>query len=107
MLDAIDENTKVVWVCNLNNPTGNHLSESELVAFLDQVPAHVLVVLDEAYVEYVRAEDFPNSLSLLDIYQNVIVLRTFSKAYGLAALRVGYGIASEELITAIEPARAV
>ncbi|MGE6676127.1 histidinol-phosphate transaminase [Bacillus pumilus] len=105
MLDAIDENTKVVWVCNPNNPTGNHLSESELVAFLDQVPAHVLVVLDEAYVEYVRAEDFPNSLSLLQNYQNVIVLRTFSKAYGLAALRVGYGIASEELITAIEPAR--
>ena len=105
MLDEMDENTKVVWVCNPNNPTGNHLSESELVAFLDEVPAHVLVVIDEAYFEYVRAEDFPNSLSLLHNYQNVIVLRTFSKAYGLAALRVGYGIASEELITAIEPAR--
>ncbi|MFS0656535.1 histidinol-phosphate transaminase [Bacillus sp. 179-C3.3 HS] len=105
MLDAIDEKTKVVWVCNPNNPTGNHLTEKELVAFLDKVPDHVLVVLDEAYFEYVRAEDFPNSLSLLDTYRNIIVLRTFSKAYGLAALRVGYGVASEELITAIEPTR--
>ncbi|MGE6629538.1 histidinol-phosphate transaminase [Bacillus sp. NPDC077027] len=105
MLEAIDEKTKVIWVCNPNNPTGNHLSEKEIVSFLDAVPAHVLVVLDEAYFEYVRAEDFPNSLELLKTYKNVIVLRTFSKAYGLAALRIGYGVASEELIAAIEPTR--
>lgn len=105
MAEAIDSNTKIVWVCNPNNPTGVYINEQELINFLKKVPKNVLVVLDEAYYEYVAAEDFPNSVSLLDQFPNLLVLRTFSKAYGLASLRVGYGIGSEEFIRSIEPAR--
>ncbi|PRS02907.1 histidinol-phosphate transaminase [Bacillus atrophaeus] len=105
MLAAIDENTQIVWVCSPNNPTGTYTAESELLSFLNRVPSHVLVVLDEAYYEYVTAEDYPESIPLLEKHPNLIILRTFSKAYGLAALRVGYGIASETLIRQIEPAR--
>ncbi|WP_338782275.1 histidinol-phosphate transaminase [Metabacillus sp. FJAT-52054] len=105
MLAAIDEYTKVVWVCSPNNPTGNYVDQSRLESFLEKVPASVLVVLDEAYYEYVTAEDFPNSLPLLNTYENVMILRTFSKAYGLAALRIGYGIGCKSLVQKIEPAR--
>ncbi|GHH98188.1 histidinol-phosphate transaminase [Neobacillus kokaensis] len=105
MLAAIDEKTNVIWVCSPNNPTGTYVSEQKLINFLDQVPEHILVVLDEAYYEYVVAEDYYESISLTRKYKNLIVLRTFSKIYGLAALRVGYGIASPEIIKALEPAR--
>lgn len=105
MLSAIDDKTNIVWVCSPNNPTGTYISESTLVGFLDQVPPHVLVVLDEAYYEYVVAEDYYDSVNLSKRYQNLIVLRTFSKIYGLAALRVGYGIANPSIIRALEPAR--
>jgi histidinol-phosphate aminotransferase len=105
MLNAIDEQTRVVWVCNPNNPTGTYVNEQELISFLERVPKHVLVVLDEAYYEYVTANDYPQTVRLLRQYDNLMILRTFSKAYGLAALRVGYGIASEMLIRDIEPAR--
>jgi histidinol-phosphate aminotransferase len=105
MLSAIDDKTNVVWVCSPNNPTGTYISEGDLVRFLDQVPSHVLVVLDEAYHEYVVAEDYYDSVELSRKYQNLIVLRTFSKIYGLAALRVGYGIANPSIIRALEPAR--
>ncbi|MDA1475311.1 histidinol-phosphate transaminase [Bacillus changyiensis] len=105
MLDAIDQQTKIVWVCSPNNPTGSYEPEQKLLRFLDQVPKHVLVVIDEAYYEYVTAEDYPKTIALLDRYPNLMILRTFSKAYGLAALRIGYGIASEQLIQAIEPVR--
>jgi histidinol-phosphate aminotransferase len=105
MLSAIDDKTNVVWICSPNNPTGTYISEGDLVRFLDRVPSHVLVVLDEAYHEYVVAEDYYNSVELSRKYQNLIVLRTFSKIYGLAALRVGYGIANPSIIRALEPAR--
>jgi histidinol-phosphate aminotransferase len=105
MLSAIDDKTNVVWVCSPNNPTGTYISESELIQFLDKVPSHVLIVLDEAYHEYVVAEDYYDSVSLSRKYQNLIVLRTFSKIYGLASLRVGYGIANPSIIRALEPAR--
>jgi histidinol-phosphate aminotransferase len=105
MLNAIDENTRVVWVCTPNNPTGTYVNEETLLPFLDKVPSSVLVVLDEAYYEYVSAPDFPKSVSLLDKYPNLMILRTFSKVYGLASLRIGYGIANEELLQQIEPAR--
>ncbi|AGA23569.1 histidinol-phosphate transaminase [Bacillus subtilis] len=105
MLEAIDEQTQVVWICSPNNPTGTYTSEGELLAFLERVPSRVLVVLDEAYYEYVTAEDYPETVPLLSKYSNLMILRTFSKAYGLAALRVGYGIADESLIRQIEPAR--
>lgn len=105
MLAAIDEKTAVVWVCSPNNPTGNYINESALLSFLKKVPQDVLVVLDEAYYEYVTAEDYCNTLDLIRSYENLIVLRTFSKIYGLASLRVGYGIASPQTIKALEPVR--
>ncbi|RFU68492.1 histidinol-phosphate transaminase [Peribacillus saganii] len=105
MLAAIDNETSVVWLCSPNNPTGIHIPAAELVGFLSKVPKDVLVVLDEAYYEYTDAEDFPDSVKLLDSYENLIILRTFSKIYGLAAFRVGYGIAHEEIIRKLEPAR--
>jgi histidinol-phosphate aminotransferase len=105
MAKAIDLNTTVVWLCSPNNPTGIYIKEEELIAFLARVPSDVLVVLDEAYFEYVTADDFHDSLRLLEQYKNVIVLRTFSKIYGLASFRVGYGIAHEETIAALEPVR--
>jgi histidinol-phosphate aminotransferase len=98
MAAAVTEKTKVIWVCNPNNPTGTYNTEKDLLAFLDAVPKEVLVVLDEAYVEYVAAEDYPRSLDLLNSYPNLLILRTFSKIYGLAALRIGYGIADATLI---------
>jgi len=105
MLKAIDDHTKVVWVCNPNNPTGVYIKEEKLVEFIDQVPKHVLIVLDEAYYEYVTKDDYPNSIQLLNTYPNVMILRTFSKAYGLASLRIGYGISHPNIIKEMEPAR--
>ncbi|GAA1567057.1 histidinol-phosphate transaminase [Actinomadura kijaniata] len=93
MAEAINENTRLVFVCNPNNPTGTVVRRAELEAFLDRVPRDVLVVLDEAYREYIRDEDVPDGLDLRRDRPNVAVLRTFSKAYGLAGLRVGYLIA--------------
>lgn len=98
MVDSITERTKLIWFCNPNNPTGTVFTQSELEKVLDRIPKDVIVVMDEAYIEYVTHPDFPDSLELLKRYSNIIVLRTFSKAYGLASLRCGYGIASEELV---------
>lgn len=105
MLAAIDENTNIVWLCSPNNPTGTYIPEQELIAFLEKVPQETLVVLDEAYFEYVVAEDYYESIGLTRRFANLIVLRTFSKIYGLASLRIGYGIANPEIIKALEPAR--
>ncbi|MEH7109334.1 histidinol-phosphate transaminase [Bacillus sp. JJ1764] len=105
MLAAIDEQTNIIWLCSPNNPTGTYIQKQKLLGFLDQVPDHILVVLDEAYFEYVVAEDYYQSVELTRRYQNLIVLRTFSKIYGLAALRVGYGVANPQIIKALEPAR--
>lgn len=90
MADAITDRTRLIFVCNPNNPTGTVVPEAALRAFLDRVPADCLVVLDEAYREYVRDTGTPDGLELAAGRPNVVVLRTFSKAYGLAALRVGY-----------------
>src|SRR5690606_2982469 len=89
MAEAITDRTRMLFVCNPNNPTGTAVRERELTAFLDRVPEHVLVVLDEAYREYVRDESVPDGLALYRDRPNVCVLRTFSKAYGLAGLRGG------------------
>jgi histidinol-phosphate aminotransferase len=105
MAARINEQTRVVWVCNPNNPTGTIVTADELIRFLDQVPKHVLVVLDEAYMEYVKDAAFPNSIELLQKYKNIIILRTFSKIYGIAALRVGYGVAAEEIIDKLNRVR--
>jgi len=105
MLAQITDKTKVVWVCNPNNPTGTIVSKEELVSFLDQVPKHVLVVLDEAYCEYVTDPSYPDGLELLPQYENLITLRTFSKIYGLASLRIGYGIGHPEVVKLINQVR--
>lgn len=105
MLKKIDDNTAVVWVCSPNNPTGVVIEDTTLKAFLEQVPKDVLVVLDEAYFEYVTNPNHKNTISYIHDYSNLIILRTFSKAYGLAAFRVGYGIANKELIAKLDPVR--
>lgn len=105
MLNKIDENTSVVWVCTPNNPTGVYINEEKLVNFIKQVPENVLVVIDEAYYEYLDVEDAPDVLSLLKKYPNLILLRTFSKGYGLASLRIGYAVGQAEIMQAIDPAR--
>ncbi|TQL66710.1 histidinol-phosphate aminotransferase [Nocardioides albertanoniae] len=93
MADAITERTKVVFVCTPNNPTGTSVTQTELDAFLAKVPEHVLVVVDEAYAEFVRMDDAVDGVATYRGRSNVVVLRTFSKAYGLAGFRVGYALA--------------
>lgn len=105
MLAAIDDETRIIWLCNPNNPTGEYIRDHELRTFLDQVPAYVTVVCDEAYFEYVTASDFPDAVTLSNEYRQLFVTRTFSKAYGLAALRIGYGVGHADLVQGIEPAR--
>lgn len=105
MLARITDKTKVIWVCNPNNPTGTIVSADEVEQFLAQVPSHVLVVLDEAYCEYVTDPSYPDGLKLLPKYPNVITLRTFSKIYGLASLRIGYGIGQPDVIRSINQVR--
>lgn len=105
MLAAVNDKTKIVWVCNPNNPTGTIVSEEELVRFLDAVPPHVMVVLDEAYNEFVTDASYPQSVKLMERYKNLVILRTFSKIYGLAALRIGYGIAQVEVINLVNRVR--
>ena len=98
MTGAITDRTRLVFVCNPNNPTGTAVPGVQLTEFLDQVPSDVLVVLDEAYREFVTDEKVQEGVGLLDRYPNLMVLRTFSKAYGLAGLRVGYGIAADPAV---------
>ena len=97
MADAIKENTRIVFLANPNNPTGTSFSEQALLGFLDRVPENVIVVLDEAYYEYGVGGDLPDGIQLLDRYPNLVVTRTFSKAYGLAGARVGYSISNPEV----------
>lgn len=102
---AITERTRAVFIANPNNPTGTWVSHDDLVTFLDGVPEHVWVVLDEAYAEYAEQPGYPNTLSLLARYPNLVVTRTFSKIHGLAALRVGYGLSSVEFADLLNRAR--
>jgi histidinol-phosphate aminotransferase len=97
MATAVTNATRVVFIANPNNPTGTWLTKNELTGFLDRIPEDVLVVLDEAYFEYVDEADYPNGVSLVADYPNLVVTRTFSKVYGLAGLRVGYGVSTPEV----------
>lgn len=94
ILAAIDADTRVVFIANPNNPTGTWFDQQALADFLAQVPEHVIVVLDEAYIEYAEPGELPDGMDFLAKHANLIVSRTFSKAYGLAALRIGYAISS-------------
>lgn len=101
MADAITERTRLVLVCNPNNPTGTSIRKAELDRFLDAVPSDVLVVLDEAYREFVTDGEVPDGLATYGDRPNVVVLRTLSKAWGLAGLRVGFLVAQPEVAAAI------
>jgi histidinol-phosphate aminotransferase len=92
MFAAITERTKIMFICNPNNPTGTCVDPIQLKAFIEKIPSHILIVLDEAYDEYMEQHQKVDSTSLLEMHSNLVLLRTFSKIYGLAALRVGYGI---------------
>lgn len=101
MLEAITDRTKIVIVCTPNNPTGPAVTQTALRAFLAEVPSHVLVILDEAYVEFVRMDDAVDGLAIHREFANVVVTRTFSKAYGLANFRVGYAVAPAPIAGAL------
>ncbi|MEU9973764.1 histidinol-phosphate transaminase [Streptomyces sp. NPDC051014] len=101
MADAITDRTRLIFVCNPNNPTGTVVKRAELERFLDRVPKDVLVVLDEAYREFIRDPEVPDGVEIYRERPNVCVLRTFSKAYGLAGLRVGFAIAHEPVAAAL------
>lgn len=98
ILSEIDNDTKLVWLCNPNNPTGRYFTHDALRNFLERVPSHIPVIVDEAYVEFATAKDFPDTLALQQEFENTFLLRTFSKAYGLAGMRIGYVIAAKEAI---------
>ena len=100
MAAAITDSTRLVFICTPNNPTGTGVKAEELDRFLDQVPGDCLVVLDEAYVQYVRDPEVPDGVEVYRDRPNVTVLRTFSKAYGLAGLRVGFLIGHESVAAA-------
>ncbi|MFA5113268.1 MAG: histidinol-phosphate transaminase [Candidatus Margulisiibacteriota bacterium] len=95
---AVTAKTKVVFLTNPNNPTGTIFTAAEFAAFKKKVPDNILIVIDEAYAEFVESKDFPNSIDYVKEGRNVVVLRTFSKFFGLAGLRVGYGVARKELV---------
>lgn len=101
MAEAITERTRVVMVCTPNNPTGPAVSQAELDAFLARVPEHVVAVVDEAYLEFVRMDDAVDGLATYRAHPNVVLFRTFSKAYGLAGFRVGYAVAQPEVAGAL------
>ncbi|MCR5377767.1 MAG: histidinol-phosphate transaminase [Fibrobacter sp.] len=98
---AIDGNTRVVFICSPNNPTGHYYSDAEIRDFMKMVPQNVLVFLDEAYAEFATATDFPKTAALLKDFPNLFVNRTFSKIYGLAGLRIGYAMSSEDVVRAM------
>lgn len=102
MLRAVTDRTRLIFVCNPNNPTSTVVPPDSLADFVAAVPPHVVVAIDEAYVEYVRDGMAPDSFKLVRAHENVVVMRTFSKAYGLAGLRVGYAVAHPDVIIALD-----
>jgi histidinol-phosphate aminotransferase len=106
MAAEVDDKTKLVIVCNPNNPTGTYNTTEEFRTFLASVPNNVIVAIDEAYYEYVLAEDYPQTLPMLRDHPNLVLLRTFSKIHSLAGLRIGYGIGHPDLIGELHKTRA-
>ena len=98
MLAAIRPDTRLVWIANPNNPTGNFLPQADVRAFIGKIPGDVAVVLDEAYNEYLAPADRADTVAWVRDFPNLVVVRTFSKIYGLAGLRVGYGVGSAEVV---------
>ncbi len=105
MKRAITPRTKIVFICNPNNPTATYVTKGEVDEFLDGLRSDIIVAFDEAYFEYVVAEDFPNTLELLKSHPNIIVFRTFSKIHSLSGLRVGYSVSHPDLVTCLHMVR--
>jgi len=105
MLKAIDDKTRIVFLVNPNNPTGTYINKTDFEKLLKNIPPHIIIVVDEAYSEYIDRSDYPTALSYLEQYPNLIISRTFSKVYGLAALRLGYAISSLEIADILNRAR--
>lgn len=105
MLQAITDRTSLIFIANPNNPTGTWLTKAEIHSFLLNVPKHVLVVLDEAYCEYIDEPEYPDGIALMAEYPNLIVTRTFSKAWGLASLRVGYSVSHPDVANILNRVR--
>jgi histidinol-phosphate aminotransferase len=105
ILGRITARTRLVWLCNPNNPTGTYISGAALDAFIEEVPESVLIVLDEAYIDF-APEDAPHSIELIHRHKNIITLRTFSKVYGLASLRIGYAAGNAGLVEKLSRVRA-
>ena len=105
MIQAIDEKTRVLFLVNPNNPTGTYTNEKDFITLMDSVPPHIVVVVDEAYSEYISNQDYPDTLKYLAKYPNLVVTRTFSKVYGLAALRLGYSVSSPEIADILNRSR--
>jgi len=103
MRNAISSKTKIIFICNPNNPTGTFIPLDEIECFLSKVPNSILVVVDEAYFEYVENNKFSTSINLIKKHSNLIILRSFSKFYGLAGLRVGYALSSPNHISQLNP----
>lgn len=105
MRRVVDDTTRLVWICNPNNPTGTYESVEDIRAFIKTLPSTILVIIDEAYIDFVTSCDVPTARQLLDEFPNVFIMRTFSKAYGLANYRVGYMMSSPELANYIQTIR--
>lgn len=105
ILEAITEKTKLIYICNPNNPTGTILQPDRLVQFLKQVPSHVLVILDEAYVDFIMEKDYLTGTDLIKEGYKILSLRTFSKLHGLAGTRVGYAMGSEDVLAPLKAVR--
>ncbi len=101
MFGAIDQRTKIIFICNPNNPTGTYWTKEQLNNFMEKVDGRQIVVLDEAYCEFVEQDDFPDGIKLLERYPNLVIFRTFSKMYALAGLRIGYLAGSKEVVDII------
>lgn len=105
ILKAVDKNTRFIMLANPNNPTGTAFSEKELIAFLDKLSPNIMVAMDEAYIEFADRDDLPDTIKLMKKYKNLMTLRTFSKAYGLASVRCGFMIAHPECIDVVQRVR--
>lgn len=105
MFEALTARTRIIFIANPNNPTGTWLTKRQLTDFMDKIPESVLVVLDEAYIEYVLEREYPDGLQLLQQYPNLVVTRTFSKAFGLAGLRAGFAVSNEQIANVLSRVR--
>lgn len=99
ILNAVDNQTRIIFLCNPNNPTGTYVTGDELISFMDKIPGNILVVADEAYHDFVDASDYPDTVPMIKSCNNLFITRTFSKIFGLAGLRIGYGAGDPDVIT--------